>query len=759
MKLFFKHLLRSIRGRPRQPIILAFTLSLAVAVSSIILSLRTAIFNEGTLEFTEKFGSADIMISVNSSSESRFLFVPDVKASVPGASVAGYYDLVASDSEGEIVIGAATDFATVGEIFDISFTEYGKITEDNLEDSVVISPALAERVSLGVGDSFTAILFGKSCEYTVQGVSATPVFSSCDFVLDIGGVMKLIADDSVFAAIIGEDFKPYSTVFIDLADDSEVGAVIDSLRAQAEFSDKTVSSVPKAGGVNVLELVILFAVILSLIMTSVVSFCCFSILERERSIENEAFAIAGAGRGMLHLIQYAEALIYWFFGTLFGSLLAVPISYFVNYHINFRYTEAVLSVEDTLTSSLLLLGVLLATFTVFILSGGVKRKVGHKLLLPLAITVGAVCFVLEFLLPEGVRFTFGIYTVLALLVLVFLTSDKIICFAARKIGGKMDKNPTRLSLYYAIKNVVSVKALHNTMRLTALLFAALATIFTIISSLRGNVVVMGNFFDAEYSVLNATARCRDKLSACESVKSVEGAYFTSYAHDGSYYTTILSVSDVSLFSDSVPVENRPTGDEAVISYAEARMLSLKVGDSFTLELSGEQKSFSVIEIVKTGFNFVLVDSEYIGVDYNMIIPIPKPDVTSVNLISDISGAMAGEIATLSKNADILNSRMGSFNVYTRSGDLLLITVGVFALIGLLDTTAQSYNVRAAEFELYRVGGMSRRAARRLKLYEILTVTFSGILIGVFGYLIILPIIREAMYGIGYELLINLAKLL
>lgn len=756
MNLFFKHMLRSIRGRPIQPIILVLTLSLSLAVSSVILSIKSAIFNETMSEFSEKYGSSDIIISVDSNSTSRFIFASEVERIVPeGAKVSGYYELLLSGGE-DIILGAATDFKTVGNVFDLSFTEYGKITEDNLASSAIVDSDFAERHSLSVGDELSFELFGREVSYTVEGITKTYPLGNHEILLDIGGVMKQLAANSAFAAVIGEDFKPCSKLFIDLEDGTDAEGVMSLLYASENFSDKTISGTPRAGNVKVLDLIITFAVTLSFVMTCVVSFSAFSILQRQRREENEAFSISGATRRQLNAMQYAEALIYWILGTLIGALFALPINELSNLYADLRYVKIELSAVNMLISSAVLLASLLLTVTLFVKTGvSVRKSRGGLAVLIFAIAT-AICCALHFILPIELKFAFGLATVILICLLVFLSAPKILCALVKWVGGRM--RAKMLALYYALRNLYSVKALHNTVRLGALLIAALCSVFTVISSLRGNAELMGSVFDTEYVVLNGTSRCYDKIASCEGVSSVEGAYITTYAHKNSYHTSVISVTDVSVFSRDIPITKKPVGNEAVISYAEAKMLSLEVGDSFTIDVSGIPKTLEVIEIVKTGFNFVLIDCEHFGINYNIMLPILEDGVDEAAFVGQVTALTADEIATVTRAEVLLESRIKGFGIYTRCGDLMLFVVLAFALIGLIDTTVESYNVRAYEFELYRVGGMSKKAVRRVKLLEILISAAFGVAVGLLGYAFILPVVEEAMYGIGYELIPNLLML-
>ena len=94
MKLFFKHLLNSIKKRPLQPFILIFTLILAVMVCASSISLGGRIGNEVTERTFVRNGDAEFVVNVSSSSKSRFMFADEAEKILNGkAEVAGIYEL------------------------------------------------------------------------------------------------------------------------------------------------------------------------------------------------------------------------------------------------------------------------------------------------------------------------------------------------------------------------------------------------------------------------------------------------------------------------------------------------------------------------------------------------------------------------------------------------------------------------------------------------------------------------------------------
>jgi hypothetical protein len=74
MMIFIKHLLRSIRKKPLQPIILVATLMLSVAISILVFSLDDALISEATEGQAARYGTADVTVGLSGNSLSRFMF-------------------------------------------------------------------------------------------------------------------------------------------------------------------------------------------------------------------------------------------------------------------------------------------------------------------------------------------------------------------------------------------------------------------------------------------------------------------------------------------------------------------------------------------------------------------------------------------------------------------------------------------------------------------------------------------------------------
>ena len=156
MKLFFKHLLKSIRRKPMQPVVLIVTLAIAVGVSIMSFGLSKSFEEERFSADEARYGCADITVSLNGTSKSRFMFTDEIQALLgERASVAGVYELpMLAGEEKALSFAAAVDFFEIENIFAFSFTEYGEVKKAEISEIAFISSDFSEKHGLSVGDVF-----------------------------------------------------------------------------------------------------------------------------------------------------------------------------------------------------------------------------------------------------------------------------------------------------------------------------------------------------------------------------------------------------------------------------------------------------------------------------------------------------------------------------------------------------------------------------------------------------------------------------
>lgn len=772
MKLLLKHIFRSIGKKPLQPLIIVLTLALAMTTSIFAFTIADTMEAELDASQMEKYGHARFMISLGNSSESRFLFADDV-VDVLGedALVVGCYELplilVGTEST---TIAMATEFDRVGDLFDIEFLEYGKVTEGSVGDVAFISSAFAQEHQLTIGDALQVETMGYSKTYRIEGIAERAFLASYDVMVDIRGLVRAFAGNSLLFAAIGEDFKPCSRLYVSVDDSDVFETHIDAvtlLKQSPRFADKVFTDELRHAErrqVNfpVLELIIKFAVALAALLSGVVVFCCFYILANERAEENQTLAYSGAGPKLLGAMQYIEVAIYWFLGSLVGAFVAIPVTQLIPHFVDFQYITVSVKPEAILKSVCILFGVCMLTTMLFVVISKRTRRTGEthktipaKWIVYLLLTVG-VLLVLMYLLPANPRLTVFVIAMLAIIALVFCAVPFLVERVSKAFEKRIQKakKPTSVALRYAFKNICSVKLLHNIARLCALIVLIVLTVYLVFAGVHAQVKDFEHVFNADYVVLNATDSCYQKTQACQSAKNVYRAYMAQ-----TDWGLFLSSDDTSGYADWMMLDCQPTGNEAVISIGVADTHDLKVGDTLPIIVFGAEYELVVSKILYAACNVIVVDCEDVGIPYNMLLVEGQDGITSAELLGDLSQTTASELAPIAEADSLLERFIGAIQMYMDAGKILLVVFICFSLIGMVDVFYESLRARREEFELYRLAGMEKRELRLMKVSELTITILLGVMIGLGAFVISAFVVNRGLSARGMEVFINILSLM
>ena len=767
MRLFLKHLTRSVRRRPLQPFMLIVTLTLAIASSIFFFSVGRALDDEANVMQAEKYGSADIAVTLTGDCASRFMFTADVEDILGDrADSVGCLELpIFVGREMETVFAVATDFRAVEKIFDLHLLEIAEIKASDLGDSALVSAEFANSRSLSLGDSFSATVFGTEKTYVVCGIAESDFMAAYDVMVDTSGIVKIMAEDSLLVSAMIDSFEAATVIYISIAEDIDVEECMTLLKADERFADKSINAVYEIvkieKNVETMSLIVDVVILISALLCAAVVFSCFFVLSSERAEENNSFILSGATRRFIALFEYLEVVVYWAVGSVFGILLSVPLVRFFVGAAGFKYATDKLRVDCVLLSVFFILGILLLTVGAFIFAERFRgrRPLGIKVERRAAAASVAVflsLLLLLLILPAASRFIVFVICLAALMAALFFCVPVVIRCVAGAIGDALDRRAVSRGggapLKYAMKNLSSVRLLQNVSRLVALLLCILASAGMIVASSFGAMSNMEKLFDADYVVLNATDSCTKKLSECENSERNTRVY-VGY----SYKTCIISVEDLDVLDDGLEITARPEGCAAVVSAGDAAIRNLRVGDSFTLECEGEEIPLTVIEIIDSGYNFVLFDSQSFGVAYNAVMVKGADGVSDGELLSEISDKTADELVAVSSADSFFSEKVETIRVYCVAGAILSLVMLAFAIIGTADSLYDGYRSRRDEFRLYAVSGMTRREVRRMKAYEI-SLTFAfGILMGLVGFMLSAVVIENGLVSQAYKTFINLKE--
>ena len=763
MRLFLKHLSRSIRKRPLQPIIITLTIILTIMALVAAFGIKKAISDELRMGDDANIGNSDIVVVATVDSKSRFKtaeYIEEVLGN--GATAVGSYELMLMHNESSVVMGKAVDFCRVEEIFDFSFLEYDKIYENDLESAIVVTKDFANEHNLSLGDSLPLTLFGETIEYKISAINEKPLFLYCDVMLDLRSVMDILSRKSLFFSALDKEFLPTNTIYVTLGEGADADAAVELLKSDPMLEGDDVSKMYRLNSSKfvtvVLPIVLNVCIFLVMACGGSIIFSCFYVLSRKRKDENEAFLLAGAKKSMLDFMQITEVVIYWIIGTPIGILLSLPMLILMQKYLDFNYA----TIGMTLKSALLSIGLMLLTsiFTVllfiFLKNGSKKEIKASKILTIAASTLTIISTFITVISFGDLRLPLGLITMVLTITSLIFVSIPLFLFLVSIIVKSMEKKREKgkktkaICLYYALKNSHRVKVLSNMVRLVSVLISVCACAVLIIGATNGHIKSTSHFFEGDYIVTNATERCYNKVSKSEHSESAYKIYKGSIEYENGFSTMLLSADSKEVFPLDWNIERMPKGNQVILSSTDAKMHSAKVGDKLTIEINKKPEVVEVIDVVTMGTMAIVFDYEHYSLPASIIVVNAK-DGEEGELLSDITTFSAEEMLTIIPAKDFQRRNVERNVCLLKCANMLVIIVLFFSLVGFINNLYESYRSRRSELDLFSYGGMSRGVIKRMILWEILLMIFVGVLLGTLASLIILPSLERGLNQIHFEL--------
>ncbi len=760
MSLFFKHLVRGIQKRPLQPIIIILTISLSVLVSVCAFTVKSSVGEEIKSSTEAKYGSSDLVVQLNSSSKSRFMLDSEAeKILANDAKCAGTYELVLA-LDGDTVFAKAVDFYKIGALFDFNFTEYREVKESELASALMITEDLAKKHGVKLNDKIELEFFGKRAEYRVCAISKSPFFDNSDIMVDISGVMDILASESLFVSIL-DNIKPYSTVYIDIVNDSQKEEIISRLRESEMFADKTIVEVSQTVNNGVAEvslpLIINLSIILCCFLTAVVVFNSIFILSKQRIEENESFIAAGTRKKTLNLLQYSEIFIYWLIGTPIGIFASLPALFLSEKYLSFKYAAHALTAQNATYAALLTLAVSVATVTVFVLSRGEAKK-EPQMGIPAIVLASLISLALAVsLASHGIaRIVFGVLTVLLLLGFVFFATPCLISKLLELIFKIKEKKKRAskirfVSLHYALKSIKNIAVLKNTSRFIASLVLVVLSVSVLVGAAHGNLNATREFFDGDFIILNATERCYDEIKDLEYAEEVSAVYQSRATYESGYLTLITSTDNKNAFGKNFEIKELPRGNEAILSKTDATSLNTGIGDEITVNIEGVPRNLVVKDIVDTGTVAVIIDSTHFSLPPNMLL-VKAKDGHESELLAALTLASSSELSTVISAEELRADKIDSNMALLRCATMLLLIIAVYSSLGIFNNLFESYRARREELMLYHYAGISKSQIAKMILCELGAVFLFGIVIGLLATLFCILAMNQAFSPLNFEVI-------
>ncbi len=244
-----------------------------------------------------------------------------------------------------------------------------------------------------------------------------------------------------------------------------------------------------------------------------------------------------------------------------------------------------------------------------------------------------------------------------------------------------------------------------------------------------------------------------KTRACKSVNAVYRFYFRQSA-----LGTVVSSDDPNAYGDWLPTEQHPEGKQAIVSAGIAHMHDLKEGDDFLISLDGTVYELELLEIADVSVNCVVLNCEDLGIPYNALLVEGGADVSSDELLADLSETTASELAFVSTVDALVEEKSDFIESYIDAGRILLFIFFIFSLIGVANTFCETLRTRKTEFDLYRLAGMCRANVRLMQTEELVFSILVGGLVGVGAFLISAVALDKGMNAYGSEVFLGIKSL-
>ena len=757
MGVFFKHLIRTVKKAPLQPLLILLTIILSVAVGVTAFRFGSVFFIRSGEMRMEEVALGDIVINSGAERPNGILFDSDAKELLGDkAEVLGDFSLIAfrngENGKKQPIAASAIDLAAADGYFLFDYYAYGGFNTENLESSVIISKSYADKSGLSVGDSVRVLILNEELEYKVQAVAEdSGILLKKDMLLPIESVIGLLAKRSVFIASLGDSFIPYNRLMIRVGKGVDAEEVAGMLSESKAFEGCRVDNMSKnTDGESFAVFESVATLMLSLLVCGLAVLLIItsqSLMQKQRSMEYALFSAAGASRDQLAALQYFESLIYAALGGLAGILLSpYMLSYTVKLFSWQRYSVAV-GFEGIIFGGLL--SVALCFIGTFVtvnrdkkrelasrLNEGNYPKVsreGYGVVIVLGIIV-AVCLAVAMISPIKYRYIPIILLIVAFTVLLYASSGHIIRCVATVLEKLSNGKRGGGAFLLSVKNLKNNHTLRHSGRLLSVLFALLCAIFICSGELTRQYDAFDNIIEGEIIAVNMNSETVERIKKDAQVEGVSTFYYSDAVMINGKYevmTIFTSGDSKACISKDFVAEKMPDAGEIVISKSAAGLLDVRLGDKVSVDVNGRTHKVSVIEICDVNIPMVYMDCSYVAANMKMNC-IKLKDGIEVG--SEEYGEITAEIfasgAQIIDEKEITGTIMNTIDGFTSLVAATVVISVIISLVGCANVFGDNVIMRRREREILHLCGMEKRKILKMHMLEIVITLILALILGV-----------------------------
>ena len=359
MRIFGKHIFRSIKANPRQPIMITAIVCICTIVMILLVALSISIYKNERGSLLVDEWTADLEISLKATSDRRLIFEEEIADAVGDRGcVIGEFSLTGlfipenGGNKYTVEVGAF-DILEADSFYNIQYLQYGKFTNNNLKSSTIIAESFADEYSISIGDTVKIKVIGQEFVYTVQAIAKeTGIMKRKNMLVDISSVRCVLSERSPLIASLSSDFNPYTRAHVKVNDGLDVDEVKAELEAMSLFADKTVEIAGNYAEKNytatIFTITLVIPAILLLIVAAFITVSTFDLLQKQRRKEAILFKIVGADTRQISLMLYIESAVYGLVGGLLGTIIATSLADPINRLYKFKYFPLHFGIRDVI---------------------------------------------------------------------------------------------------------------------------------------------------------------------------------------------------------------------------------------------------------------------------------------------------------------------------------------------------------------------------------------------------------------------------
>lgn len=778
MRIFCKHIFRSIIRAPLQSLLIVLTL--AIATSSFLVSAKSFIAIREDIQeraMVDNYAS-DITVKLSSRSDLRILFEDDIKDVVGDkGKVVGEFALDGlCNIEG--VVGSArlyaVDFERADAFYKFKFTDYGRFTTENYKKSIIVSEEFASKNDLEVGDVFSFVLMDKTFDLTVQAIAVTEgAFHECSGVLSIDAVRDALALSNPVINSFAEGFTPYSQLRVSVNNKAEIDTVMELISTDERFADKMVIKDSEDVGnerfdVKISLIVMTVASALVVILSAIVVSSSLDLIRDKRSTETALFALCGAEKKHLNKIVYLEGVIYGAVGAIGGVLIARILYVYVNKTVHLGRNGIKNGVDDWIVALFASCFVTLISTLIHLYRN--SRKTAYEMInetehehgnsikgVVFASVAFAALLSVTFILPIMSRLIPSIATMFAFLILFSVAAPFILkLLAAFGVYAltKLKKIPPLA--FMTFKNIHSTYPLRHTGRLVSILLVIISMIAFSVFSVKNQTEMLGRVFECDYVAIGADEECDSLVEREENVKDTFRISFfkNTRTEHGSALICISAEDDaLSYINKDIGISRLPHSQQIFISLGVAKLFDAEVGDKINLYVEGQLCDFTVAEILDVSSHLVFIDARYVGYDNNMLAILMEGNDSEAEQMASLSAVLNPRGAGAIKFHDAVETIITGFaaTIIAYLEFIVMIAI-VTTAIGVINLILSQHNARRGEFFILYTAGLTKRKIFLLEVCEIFAVIMLAVLLAIPGGYVFSSTFDMALNSFGADFL-------